>query len=502
MTPVFDTIVIGSGLGGLLSAVFLAGEGQRVAIIEQNKQVGGCLQTFSFDKKVFDSCVHYLGALEEGQVQHKLFRYAGIMQDLPFRKLDEDGFDRMIFGSEPESYPQAQGAGHFVEMLSRYFPDQRAALQQYVDTLGYVGDSFPLYNLRNGTGEEKDRVSHWILEEPLQHITDEKLRRVLLGNNLLYAGHRDKTPFYVHALVGKSYIDSAYRCAGGSSRIAKLLWRRLQAHGGEIFRSEQVIRLETRDGRVTRAVTASGRVFEGRQFISNVHPAITLGWLDCSLIKPVYRKRITGAENSISAFMVNIVLQPGKVPYLNHNVYWNRSTDALAAIAYEPGAWPANYALYFSEDPQHPGYADTVAILTYMHAAEFDPWRHTTNITAAPSEREPAYHAYKEQRAAQLIDVVAERYPELRSGMAAHEVATPLTFRDYMGTPEGSMYGIMADVQQPALSRIPIKTKIPNLIFTGQNIGLHGVLGVSINAVAAAGSLLGMDYLLAKIHNS
>jgi all-trans-retinol 13,14-reductase len=46
-----DVVIIGSGLGGLLSAVMLAKEGMRVAVIEQNKQIGGCLQTFSFQKK-------------------------------------------------------------------------------------------------------------------------------------------------------------------------------------------------------------------------------------------------------------------------------------------------------------------------------------------------------------------------------------------------------------------------------------------------------------------
>lgn len=498
----YDVVIIGSGLGGLLSAVLLAKEGLHVAVIEQNKQVGGCLQTFSFEKKVFDSCVHYIGALDEGQSQRRIFEYAGIMQELRLRKLDEDGFDRIIFGEDPDVYPHAQGLEHFADTLAGHFPEERKALQQYITTLCKVGDSFPLYNLRNGTGAEKEEVSHWSMQDVMQQIPNEKLQHILMGNNLLYAGSRNATPFYVHALVSKSYIDSAYKFSGGSSQVSKLLWRKLQEYGGVIFRNERVARLEEQGGSIRSAVTTSGQVFHGRHFIANVHPAMALQWIDSSLIKPIYRKRITVVQNSISAFMVNVVLEPGTVPHRNHNIYWNRSADAYAALDYSNAAWPPNYALYFNEDPLHPGYADTVAVLTYMHAAEFDAWSHTRNITADPSGRETGYHACKEEKATLLIDTVAQRYPELKRHLQAFQVATPLTFRDYMGSPDGSIYGIMADVNNPAQTQIPIRTKISNLLFTGQNIGLHGVLGVSINAIAASGELVGLDHLLQKINKT
>lgn len=497
----YDAVIIGSGLGGLLSAVLLAKEGWHVAVIEQNKQVGGCLQTFSFDKKIFDSCVHYIGALDEGQTQHRIFRYAGIMDDLRLKQLDQDGFDRIVFGDDPEVFPHAQGTGHFAEQLQSHFKDAKAGLQYYENALQQVAGSFPLYQLRSGDAAEKATVSDWTMTDVMKHIPDAKLQHVLMGNNLLYAGNQDKTPFYVHALVSKSYIDSAYKCVGGSSQISKLLWKKLQEYGGVIFRNEKVVQLEEENGQITHAVTESGQRYAGKQFIANVHPAMVLQWTDSSLIRPVYRKRIATAENSISAFMVNIVLKPGTVPYRNHNIYWNRSADSYAAIDYREAQWPANYALYYGEDAQMPGYADTVALLTYMHAAEVEPWLHTRNRTAQPSGRETAYQDFKARKATALIDTVAQRYPELKQNILSYQVATPLTFRDYMGSPDGSIYGIMADVNHPAQTQIPVRTKIPNLLLTGQNIGLHGVLGVSVNAVAACGELLGLDYLLQKIHN-
>lgn len=43
----YDVVIIGSGLGGMLSVVMLARTGMKVCVLEKNKQIGGCLQTFS-----------------------------------------------------------------------------------------------------------------------------------------------------------------------------------------------------------------------------------------------------------------------------------------------------------------------------------------------------------------------------------------------------------------------------------------------------------------------
>src|SRR5690606_25428638 len=126
----FDVVIAGSGLGGLLSAVMLAKEGMKVAVVEQNKQIGGCLQTFSFDKKLFDSCVHYIGAMDEGQTQHRIFNYAGIVDQLNFRRMPEEGFDHIFQGDDPQAYPLGQGAC-FIRQLLPFFPEEKKVLQTY-----------------------------------------------------------------------------------------------------------------------------------------------------------------------------------------------------------------------------------------------------------------------------------------------------------------------------------------------------------------------------------
>ena len=58
--------------------------------------------------------------------------------------------------------------------------------------------------------------------------------------------------------------------------------------------------------------------------------------------------------------------------------------------------------------------------------------------------------------------------------------STPLTYMHYTATQEGSAYGIMKDYNNPMTNILTPRTPIPNLFLTGQNLNLHGILGVSM----------------------
>lgn len=61
----YDVVIVGSGLGGLVSSIILAKEGYSVCVLEKNNQYGGNLQTFVRDKTIFDTGIHYIGGLEK-----------------------------------------------------------------------------------------------------------------------------------------------------------------------------------------------------------------------------------------------------------------------------------------------------------------------------------------------------------------------------------------------------------------------------------------------------
>ena len=80
MNKKYDYIIVGSGLGGMVSAIILAKEGKSVCVLEKNNQYGGNLQTFVRDKTIFDTGIHYIGGLDKGQNLYKYFSYIGIMR--------------------------------------------------------------------------------------------------------------------------------------------------------------------------------------------------------------------------------------------------------------------------------------------------------------------------------------------------------------------------------------------------------------------------------------
>src|SRR3954462_15782414 len=104
----YDIVVLGSGLGGLVSAIILAKEGYSVCVLEKNNQYGGNLQTFVRDKTIFDTGIHYIGGLQKGQNLYNYFKYLGIIDDLNLKKMDEDAYDVISFEKENEEFPHAQ----------------------------------------------------------------------------------------------------------------------------------------------------------------------------------------------------------------------------------------------------------------------------------------------------------------------------------------------------------------------------------------------------------
>lgn len=498
----FDAVIVGSGLGGLACGTILAKEGYKVCVLEKNKQIGGTLQTFVRDRVIFDSGVHYVGGLDKGQNLHTLFTYLGIMDKLKLRKMDEDVFDAIMFEGDPKTYRYAQGYENFIQNILKDFPEEEDAIRKYCEGIREVCSKFPLYNLRSGDYFEKVGVLEIDTQTFLESLTpNKKLQNVLAGTSLLYAGVPYKTPLYVHALVINSYIESSWRFVDGGSQIARHLSRQIHALGGTILKHKNVTRLKEEEGRLQFAETDEGERFFGDIFISNVHPQITLQMTESDLIKKAYRHRIEGLQNSISTFYVNVVLKDNCMRYVNHNYYYFAENDAWCVLNYTEENWPRGYALFYTASSQNEEYAEAVTLMTYMRFSDVEQWAHTFNTVSNEVSRGEDYEAFKCEKAERLFDLVEQKFPGFKSCIASYYTATPLSVRDYIGTDDGSLYGIVKDYREPMRTFISPRTKIPNLFLTGQNLNLHGVLGVTVSSVLTCSEILGIDYMINKIRN-
>ncbi len=494
-----DVVIIGGGLGGLLCAVILAKSGLRVCVLEKNRQIGGCLQTFAFQKKVFDACVHYIGGLGEGHTLNRILSYAGVMDELPLRELDPRGFDRIIFGNESLAYPLA-ARPYFRQELLRFFPEEGPAIDAYLELIGKTSDSFPLYKLRAGEASEKEAAMAPELGSTLRGLTsNERLVQVLAGNNFLYAGVDGLTPFYNHAMSTEAYLHSAHKIVPGSSRQAAALWRQLRKSGGRVERYAEVTRVVLEGDRIACAETRDGRHFYGNTFISAVHPRILFGLTESKLLRPAFRERVGALPQTPPAVMVNLVLRPGCLPFRGCNIYWHPSGEALAKPGPGGIAWPDTQALFYAEDASRPGFAESVSILAYADAADFAAWSGSENTAGLQAPRSEDYARRKDAYTKALLGKTYARFPELAAAAAGYTLATPLTFRDYTGNPGGSLYGALKDVNNPAQHMLSVRTRIPNLLLTGQHVNMHGVMGVSMTALATCGAILGLEPLLEQV---
>lgn len=497
MKKEFDILVIGSGLGGLVSALVLAKEGLKVCVLEKNNQYGGNLQTFSRDKLIFDTGVHYLGGLSEGQNLHQYFSYLGIMDELRLQQMDVNGYDKITFGDDKTEYPHAQGYGNFVEQLARHFPEERENLENYCEEIQRVCSQFPRYNLV-GKDNYNEEILHLNTKRFIESITQNTtLQSVLLGSNFLYAGDSENVPFYVHALTVNSYIQSAYKCIKGGSQISKLLIRRLREHGAEVHKHSEVSEFIFGDDQALTGVRIStGKEYYAKTFISNIEIRSAIRLIGEHRLKKSFLNRIKSWEPVSSCFSVYLVLKPHSVPDFNYNIY-HYSNEGMVwnAHRYEKDSWPETYMLSSTESKHYPGFAESLTAISYMDFAEVEEWKNTFNTVAEEQDRGERYENFKLAKAEKMIDALEKKIPGLRKSVKRIYTSSPLSYRDYIGSCNGNMYGYMKSSENPLKTMVSPRTKIDNLFLTGQSVNMHGILGCTIGAFNTCAEILGKELI-------
>ncbi|MDD3281263.1 MAG: NAD(P)/FAD-dependent oxidoreductase [Bacteroidales bacterium] len=490
----YDIIIIGSGLGGLVCAYILSKNGYKVAVLEKNAQIGGCLQTFKRFGVKFDTGMHYIGSMDENQILYRLFTYLGLLH-IPLSRLDPNGYD--VISIAGERYKFASGYDNFVETLTKSFPDRKADIQNYVSRIRDIAHASPLYNIQeiyNHTFINADYIKVSINDFIASTTTDVRLQNVLAGNLPLYAGIKDKTPTYIHALINTFYIESAFRVVGGSDHIANSLAHSIRNFGGEIMTHKEVKEILFDDKKATGIRLKNDDIIQANAIISNVHPEATIRMTDTPLIRKVYKERIQNLENSISNFTVYIKFKENTVPYLNYNYYFYERDDVWDSINYDKNNYPQTYLFMHQCHKDKAVYAESAELIAYMKFEEVEQWADTSL-----GKRGEAYQAFKEKKANQLLSKLEASFPGIRNAIESYETSTPLTYRDYTATKNGSMYGVIRDKNFPTQTLISQRTKVPNLFMTGQNINSHGILGVTIGAIISCAEFLGLNHIIKEI---
>lgn len=488
----YDFVIIGSGLSGLQCGALLSKEGYNVCVLEKNDRIGGMIQSFVRDGVVFNTGLNYTESLGEGEVLYKYFKLFGLIGKLNLKQLDLEQSELITIRENEYKIPQ--GHDNYVEALSSYFPDEAKGIEQYVNGLKDVCESFPLYKLSDEFKSFSDSNPYW--EQSTSgyinsHVSNPELRGVLAGINILYAGIEDVTALYTHALINYSFIKSSWRVMEGGSGIANVLASGIKQNGGTIKRNAEACHINIEDGLVNHIDLKSGEIIRAKNVISSVHPKTLLNIVTEGAFKKVYRNRILSQKDSIGMFSVYIVLKRNAIRYQNYNHHFFKDRRCWTTDEKE---WPMNCLMYTPYNHQTNSYANGFMIISYMKYSEVAKWANTT-----VENRGEEYEVFKKVKAEELIDFASKKIPNLRASIHSYYTSTPLTYRDYTGSFQGSAYGIIKDCKNPVQSIFMPNTRIKNLFFTGQNLNMHGILGVSISSFLTCSTFLGEEYLYKKL---
>ena len=491
-----EVVVIGSGLGGLTCAFILQKNGYDVTVLEQGAQAGGCLQCFSRKGVKFETGMHFIGSAAPGQTMYRLMRYVGLADTVRLSPLDSTGYNTV--GLSGQEFRFANGREAFIEQMSQYFPSERDALAKYMDIIRRIASASSLSSLTSAgrdmaaNTEYQTRAMNEVLDSLFK---DDLLKKVLAGDLPLYAAELDKTPFSQHAFIMDFYNRSAFRVVGGSDAIAFSLADGIRNMGGRLLVKKKAVKVHCDDTRATGVETEDGEFYPADFVISTVHPKRLLEMLDTRLIRPAFRSRINNMPQTASGFAVYLKFRPGTMPYMNTNYYGYSCGTPWGCEHYTRENWPKGFLyMHFCHDAQAV-WAESGVILSYMNFTDVERWSGTR-----PGHRGDSYEAFKREHAGRLISEVEKHRPGLAASIESYYTSTPLTYLDYTGTEDGSMYGVAKDIHAGAEGRVPYRTKIPNLFLAGQNVNSHGMLGVMVGTIVTCSELVPADRIYSQIN--
>ena len=452
-----DVLIIGSGLGGLECGALLAQKGLRTLVLEGSHQPGGCMQSFRRGGLHYDTGLHYVGGLAPGQTMHKAFGQLGLL-DLPWERMDE-AFDRVIIAGHRFAFHQGYQA--FVDGLAKDFPHQREALQSYV------------WRLQHVTEEDMEVNAYDYLSKT---FSDEMLLNVVSAAAMKTELKRESLPLFNFAHTCSSYIESSWRLRGDGNLLVNKLIDTIRKAGGEVRTDSRVVRLTETDGHISKAVCADGSTYEAGYFISDIHPAVLCQMLeDCPSVRKAFRRRMASAENTTGMFTAQLSIKPGALRYFAHNVF----------VYDKPNVWtmteendPVKGVMVSARVPEDGSdMLRQIDLLTPMPWQECKEWEDTK-----VGHRGEDYKAFCKQKSEQCLTLAEQYIPGLRDMVEHCYTSTPLTYRDYLGSPEGGAFGMRKDCRAPMLSFHSVSTPLPNLLLTGQSIILPGIEGVTMTA--------------------
>ncbi len=504
----YDTIVIGSGAGGLASALCLAREGQKVLVLEQHYLAGGWCHTFSRYESKFTPGIHYIGLLAEGESSNNLYRGLGIANDLTFYRMNPKGYEHCWIGQERFDIPA--GFDDFKEALIKRFPHEKKGINRYLNTVRDVSRELQLIPKINGFWDKVTipwrtrhlgkyglfslkRVINWHVKDPLL----QKILNVQCGDHGLPPA---QASFPLHAAVMEHYLSGGYYPKGGGASIVNAMLKVIRAHEGEVRTSqrvEQILLEGESEKRAVGVLLENGEKIYASHIISNADPEKT--YTDLVKRENLSEKLTAKLEESKYSctslvLFLTVEMDVTSLGIDSGNIWLmpNEDMDDVYAKMMESDITSGDYfsGLFIScttlKDPSSfDGKYHTFEVLTFINYEVF------SEFILEKKKRSEKYKVLKEKLMKKMIHTLEKTIPGIQKHIIHKDLGTPLTNEHFINATRGSVYGTQKTLNQIGPNAFRSVSEIENLYLCGASILAHGVTGATFSGVDTAAIVLG-----------
>lgn len=515
-----DVTIVGSGLGGLVTAAYLARRGLSVAVYEAHYTAGGCATQLARGPRSarwhFDVGLHYVGDCGEDGTIPRILRDLGAAVD--FAELDPDGFDTLVFPDLRFRIPADLDL--YRERLVALFPHERRGIDRYVRLVRAVMNVGRMMDLHEGQRPPLGALVRVALDGARlarhQEVTigallgglvrDPRLVAVLLGQSGDYGLPPSRASALLHMGLAGHYFRGAFYPAGGGQVIADRLCRTIEEHGGSVHVRTPVERILVEGGRavgVRLAPRAGSAAREVRAdlVVSNADLKRTL----LELVGPEHLpaswvSRSERMEMAAALFMTFVGLrgEPRNVGLGPTNVWQfdGYDVEGFYRDLEAPGGGIAVRGCYVTsasaKDPtgalHHAPAGHTGLEIMAVVPSSPERWGASPGRAFDWSyKHEAAYLARKQEVEDDLLARLERLFPGSASRVVLRESATPLTHERFTGASAGTGYGLACTPEQFLKRRPGYRGPIPGLYLVGASTRAgHGIVGAMMGGRAAA----------------
>ena len=492
-----DVIIIGSGISALTSAALLSKRGKSVIVLERYLKPGGYMHSFKRDGESFETGAHYFGALGEGQPFRILLEYLGVYRPELFTKLNSNAFDIFHFPEGRVHFPQ--GYEEVISELGSIFPNERAAIRSYFEKIRQMVKLFPTYDF-NDTPEyemnaEALELSLAAVVESLTQNT--RLQSVFYAYCGLHGVHPRDVAFGLHALVTDSLILGPYGLTGNGDILTNEFVKVIRENGSQVIMRKNVKNIQVQNSNVTEVETETGEKYTADWVISSIHPKATFRLLsDQSILSPAFTSRLSSLKESTGLFGLYGVCRERPPFDPASNYYFFKSSDPRSLFEAqkfgdEPvGVFMSPQKRTWTPDDQQFG----LSFHCETPWSWYEKWK-----DERLGKRSEEYTQFKKAYSGQLLKLVDRYVPQFSEMLIYQTTSTPLSNLHFNGSEEGSPYGIYHSIQNTGPRALGPRTKVRNLLLTGQSCLFPGLMGAAISGMRTTGHIVGIKSMITDL---